>query len=755
MMLRHSSPGPRFVAAALGVCALAAPSAFANSEDGGTGLVRIEQAYSLPVGRPVFGLWMDAFSRTSSDAPRLFRLTPSATFGLGSGFETSGSLLFEGIEEKLDTDYERRFDVRRRDLVAKLRWSGPLSTTRFRVGAAGVLGVPLGSSIRAGGTMSPDTKFDPGVVGLFSTNVGGLRYPVRVHGNVGYWWSRNDGAFYYRDFPSAISIPGAGNTGNNVFSSGVGLEVGFRRALFVTEVATEQFQGARAQIAGQENLWALTAGLRGKLTETIGLTGAITFDLSKDDPGTLFNPGDVFPDTQLRVGLTFGAVMSRERYEERKRAEANDRRSREAAAAAERTNAATPATTPAVVPPPEEAWPSFQKSPPAAATEEPIETSPDAVSVRTALRDLEARVRGLEMEARISELEGRLQRLEGGAAPRPPAETPPPSLPASPKLPVPVMPAPPDTTVRSDTTKTGSALPAAPPAAGQTAAGTPVAAAPPLAAAPKAPVAPGAVRPDTTRIGATLPVPPPATPAPAAVAPSLAAVPAPLPAASAPSSSPVLILDTPGSAAEPTATDPLTAVLPAAPETTPRAISPSLAALLRDYRAAKEADSVPVVAAIPEKAASSDSAAASADSLALPSTSPAEGTVADSMAVIAGDTPVTDAVLPVPGAERVLAVVDLQGPTPVSDAATRALLEKIAAALVAAPGAKVALEVFGAPVDSDGDIAGVRARTTEQALSIREYLIIAGVRPDQVVARGEGPSAEGARVVLQRDSLAP
>jgi hypothetical protein len=719
--------------------------------------VRVEQAYGLPVGRPVFGLWTSVFSRTDSEAPRFFRLTPSATVGLGSGFEAAGSVLFEGAERDLDGPYDRSFEVRRRDLSAKLRWSGPLGTTRFRIGAEGLLGVPLGPSERAGGTREPDGRVDPGVVGLVSTNVGKFHFPIRVHGNVGYWWSRNDGAYYYRDFPAPIAIPG-GDGANNVLTAGLGFEFGLRRALLIAELTTEQFQEARASIHGRENLWQLTVGARGHLTNTIGITGAMSFDVSKDSDDTLFDPGDVYPDAQLRLGLTFGAVASRDNYEERRRADEQRRREAKHAAASGPLDptAATAGVAPQNLDPSDA---SRSDTPPTRTNAE--------VEMQRVVRDLEARVRGLELESRMSQLERRLAQLETPGAPGASTapRSPTPAAESSELAPsagqltdsAPTT-APTATATSSERASTIDTTATATPT-GLTATVDTTADAKPTAK-PGAPVI-------ETRLADEAKTPP-AIRLPDVAAPSITVAPeaakegtslgvgtaaglgalggAALSTLAQPRSSSsrgsVVIVETPEGSATPAAPG-APWVQPTPPPATgtrvethsnvdPKVVP--LDQLIRQYHLSKEATE-PI-----ESAAQSTSPASD---LAIPSPEESANETPDPVI----DVPLeTTFALPAPEERRILEGIDLKTSSPPADDATRTTLEVLAAALATEPHARISLEVFGAPGDPT-------STAEEQTRSIVDYLLVAGVGPDQVVATTRGPSADGARVEIE--GLAP
>ncbi len=381
-------------------------TAQASTQDGGSGLIRVDQAYSMPVGRPLFTLYAGYYdSQASPGTSRFFSLTPSVTAGLGQGFEGSASMLIEGLTSELNGEqFGRRFDVRRRDLTTKLRWTGPLATSRFRVGLQGMAVIPLGSDPRAGNLVPKDSGIEPGIMGMVSTNVGWFNFPLRIHANIGHWWSRDDGAFYYRDNPAFLALSG---DGNDVTSAGLGFEAGFRRAVVLAEVTTEHFMDQRGQIRGSENLWRGTLGFRTLVGGDIGLTAGVSFDLSSDDDRTAFDPDDAYADVEFRAGITLGSVLSRDKYETK------DRDKKRLAAAAKNTPA-EPEPAPELVeaPEPEPVGAAFT-----AAVLEPVPVPEPKVVVESPAEarvvQLEARIQQLETVARMTWLESRIAWLEG------------------------------------------------------------------------------------------------------------------------------------------------------------------------------------------------------------------------------------------------------------------------------------------------------------------------------------------------------
>lgn len=674
--------------AAFALALAGAPHAMAaTGEAGGSGLIRIGQAYSLSGGRPVISIYTGYYTSSASGSERVFTLTPSATFGLGSGFEAAAGLPLEGATLALNGDpFDRRFDLSYRDIVGRVRWTGPLRTTRFRMGLEGVVSAPLGDRTRPGGSSTPDNAFDPGLTGLLSTNIGTFDFPIRIHLNAGWWWSRNDGAFYYNALPGAVAVPGGQNAeGNDLGWAGIGAEVGLQRATLLFELVTEQFPQARAQIHSSESLWLLTAGFRTALTQTVGLTGGLSLDLSSDDGATAFDPESVFPDAEVRIGITLGSVLSREQYEARKRREA----------VARRKSAPTAAPAAASAPAPEPAF---------LATPSPTAPAADPSPEPARLGELEQRVRELETEVRIQSLETRLRMLElerTGPAPAAPRVAPEGTAPggATPAEPAPASAA--DTSLAGEVEQLRQTLQAR-----QS----------PAAATPETPTAAMAT-PEAPTTAVTTPV----TPVPA-TAPQAATAPPPVAAVTSP---PAAAVSPSLTVVENTSPPPVTGWLPATP---PASVPPvaepvaeadsgvvPLEQLLREYEARRAAP-VPAPAA--------------------------------AVAGSAGVAPATDPGFPLPvGGRMQLPEIDVTSPNPLAAAPAREVLDPLAAALVANPEAAIVVSVYGAR----GDLEKALALTELHAEGVRHYLVVAGADGSQVRALGMGLAPDGVgRVEVER-----
>lgn len=362
---------------------LASGRALAATEDGGSGVVTVDRAFSLPLGRPAISLQGNLYSgEVTPDDSRFFLLTPSAALGLGGGFEASVAFPFQGQSQSLADSLDRfdhRFDLRDGMPTLKARWTGNLLGPRLRLGALALADVSLGDGYRPGAVTDANTRFDPGLIGLLSTDFGWKNVPFRLHANAGYWWSRNDHTVRYRHHPVELRIPGFDADKNDVASVGVALEAGLRRAVLFAEVITEQLVDDGGVISTQEQYWRLTPGARFMLTHSIALNAALSFDLSSDDPATRFDPRSVYADTELKLGFDFGRVFAQEQYEDARRAEKAQ-------------------------PPPAQA---------AAARADTI-AAPRVPAVDERLELMDAKIRDLELRLRLEEIDNRLRMLEGG-----------------------------------------------------------------------------------------------------------------------------------------------------------------------------------------------------------------------------------------------------------------------------------------------------------------------------------------------------
>ena len=687
------------------VLLLSTSAVFAFGESGGSGLVRIEQAYSLPIGRPLVSIYSGYYGNDfTPGTSRLFSFTPSLTLGLGAGFEASGSLRYEGLSTVQDEGlFTHRYETRRRTLTIKARWSSDIGSPRLRAGVLGNVGIPAGEVQRPGGTENPDIDMDRGLMFMTSANLGGLSVPLRLHANVGYWWSRNDGAFYYRDHPFAVDMPGVDPRHNDVIQYGLGLEAGLRRAVIFLELSSEQFVGGRSAIKPGENLWRLTPGFRTQLTSSVGLTGGVAFDVSSNDPETAFDPKDVFPEYEFRLGLTIGSVLSRESHERRRYrvASTGDLVPAEPAVPGSWMvidHGPVAEDEPVVIigTPTAEPTPAPTVAPmPMTVVRAPMQPVGRVVD-ETTVEELERRLDRMETMQRIADVEARLARMESRGLGGPSAEFVVPTEPEPSSAP---------TAAAVDTTasvvvETGMET-TAPQASNdemqarfdrmladfEQALGrlTPPAAAP----------APAAVQPQAT------------APTPAAAAPVPATTAAPQPQATAPAP----VVSAPASSATVPATPAPQAVVPQQPVPVPvQAVEPAVALeeeLTRPYEAPLEDVQLDPDLLKPYVANET------------PTTTPAPDAVGMPLA---------------PGQRLAYPELDLGVALPFADGGNGVVLEEIVTMMTGHPEMGVAVLVHGGGVDADE----ARIWSEAQAAALCDFFVAAGVGADQVVPMGLG-----------------
>lgn len=676
-------------ATALAVLALGVGPAAAFNETGGSGLLTTEQAYSLPIGRPLFSIHSGFYSNNfTPGTSRLLTMTPSATMGLGGGFEAAAALPFAGLSSSLDAgEFTRRVDFRRSGLLTKLRWTTDIGSPRLRGGVMGHLTLPLGSGDRPGATVDATTDYDKGLMALLSTNLGWFDFPLRVYLNLGYWWSRDDGAFIYRSLPTAIPVGGVAADRNDVLEYTLAFEAGLRRAVVFLELHTEQFVDARDALSAKENLWQLTPGFRTQLTSSVGLTGGVTFDVSSDDGSTAFDTGASYPDYELKLALTLGSVLGRNRHEESRR----DRDRTEAAFAA--AEAIRPAPAPAAkTPDPAPA----RVSEPTAPAGPPAPAAPAATADALRIRDLEERLARVETAQKLAALEARLASLEVRSAP--PAAAPARATTAAPATKAPPAPAPVPAPI--DTLAALTPVPAA-------ASVTPSTELP----APAAAAVPPQVQDQLDNLQGSL-----QRLLDQQAARDRAAAAAPAPVAVPDRDRSTVIIGDGAAATPPVVAVPVPAAQPmpapaSAPQPAPVDLNP---ALQQPYQpeATAEAAQVP---------------AAPAPGGAEPAPAPPFGLEV--------------------GQRRTLAAIDATAVAPLAAAAATAELDALAGGLAAQPAAGIALLVHGGGADRAASLV----TTGELAVLVRDYLVAAGAPSNNIVPIGMGHSEGGAaRVEIER-----
>ncbi len=309
------------------VLRLSSPAHAGIGASGSTGILDLDTPEMLPPG------WMSVSTSARLDNVEIgdrrlhtFRMTPSLTVGLNGGLELSTAVPVQGFfrtgsdESGVSSLFNEDFSVRFSDPEIKLKQAFPVGGEALRFGLQGLATMPLGSDrfegIYAGAdSIQPYTsgEWNLGLRGLLTldlTGPGGV--PLRMHLNGGYVWNRNESRYsYYRAHPYALPAVRQphSDSDNDVMLLGAALEFpAFRQAAFV-ELTTEQFVNDRSLLEARENPIQLTPGARFNLPGGIGLTTAVSFNLSGDSDKTAFEPGDVYPDWQARAVISFGDIF--------------------------------------------------------------------------------------------------------------------------------------------------------------------------------------------------------------------------------------------------------------------------------------------------------------------------------------------------------------------------------------------------------------------------------------------------------------
>ena len=309
---------------------LSGQTSFAQvSEEGGSGLLRVQRAMTSGRGQWTFGFFSRYFHQDlQTDAKEdiyNFYTNMNATFALTDDLEITGTIPAIGwIRVREDApvgslDNESFDEFAFGDVSAKLKLSLPIFTPRIRLAAEGFITLPTGKEDAQEypnlGYASPFTSSTQsyGVRGLFSisTQHSGI-WPMLIHANFGVRMSEEDNHLYYHSYPSPIiSIPeGYTDYTNKLVDMGVGIEFPFFSHLnFFGEMHTEQLIDAEDLIKQKENPIYAGGGLKLPFAGKSELTLSAIFLLSKDDEKTAFNPEDSFPEWQAVAGLSFSAGL--------------------------------------------------------------------------------------------------------------------------------------------------------------------------------------------------------------------------------------------------------------------------------------------------------------------------------------------------------------------------------------------------------------------------------------------------------------
>lgn len=309
------------------------PPAMAQvSEEGGSGLIRVQRALTSGTGQWSFGFFGRYFRQElQTDADEKihnFWTNMNATWAITDELEVTGTIPAIGwlrIRENqtVGSLEEESFDeFAFGDVSAKLKMSLPVFTPRVRIAAEGFVTFPtgeddtieyptIGSGTRYASPFTSDT-YSYGVRGLFSISTQRTSiWPMLIHLNGGIRISDDDQELFYHSYPSPIiGIPEGIDYTNKLMDLGVGIEFPFFSHLnFFGELHTEQLIDADDLIKAKENPIYGGGGIRIPFAGKSEFTFAGMYRFSDDDDETAFDPDDSFPEWQALVGVSFSAGL--------------------------------------------------------------------------------------------------------------------------------------------------------------------------------------------------------------------------------------------------------------------------------------------------------------------------------------------------------------------------------------------------------------------------------------------------------------
>ncbi len=303
------------------------PASAQISEEGGSGLLRVQRAVTSGKGQWSFG----AFSRyyrqdiITDEKEKIHNLWTNlnATWALTDEFEITATVPAYGWlrireDQSVGSLEDEGFDeFQFGDISAKFKMSLPVFTPRIRFAAEGFMTFPTGSddvkefpNVTAISPFTSDT-YSYGVRGLLSLSTQHSEYfwPMLIHANVGIRLSDDDNAFYYHSYPKPFfNIPRNTNFTNELLDAGAAVEFPFlSNTNFFAEIHTEQLLDLSEIIKASENPIYAGAGLKIQFAGKSELTFAALKLLSEDDKKTAFDPKDSFSDWQAVIGISLSA----------------------------------------------------------------------------------------------------------------------------------------------------------------------------------------------------------------------------------------------------------------------------------------------------------------------------------------------------------------------------------------------------------------------------------------------------------------
>lgn len=295
------------------------------SEEGGSGLLRVQRGMTSGQGQWTFGFFSRYFHQDletdASEDIYNFRMNANATFALTDNLELTGTLPCIGwirLREdaplnSLENESLDEFAIG--DVSAKLKMSLPVFTPRIRLAAEGFATFETGKEDTKDypnvGYASPFTSNTTsyGVRGLLSISTQHSSiWPMLIHVNGGIRLSDDEEVLYYHSYPSPIlDIPDAADDyTNKLLDWGLGAEFPFFSHLnFFGEVHSEMLIDTDDYIKMEENPIYAGGGIKIPFAGKSELTLSAVKLLSKDDNDTAFDPEDSFPEWQFVAGLSF------------------------------------------------------------------------------------------------------------------------------------------------------------------------------------------------------------------------------------------------------------------------------------------------------------------------------------------------------------------------------------------------------------------------------------------------------------------
>ncbi len=320
----------RCVAALLTLGLAFAPAGDAGavlSERGGTGVWELQSAESKRAGRLELGFF-GSYKRFGLGDPSGTRLNglrggANAAFGLAGGFELSGTIPVYGYYTSTGTGSGipvESISARLGDVSSRLRWTGPFILPGLRLGLEGDVLFATGDdrveSYPGRGAVRPYTNRENNYTGramlTWDATRAGTAAPIRLHANGAYTFQGDESRYGLPQVLLPLPAPApARNRDNDFLTLGGAMEVDLPRVTLFGEAVTDQFVNERGTFAGRENRMFVTPGIRFWLPGGAALTGAYSFDISKDDGRTAFKPREAWAKNEWRVAFSLGTVYRR------------------------------------------------------------------------------------------------------------------------------------------------------------------------------------------------------------------------------------------------------------------------------------------------------------------------------------------------------------------------------------------------------------------------------------------------------------